>query len=307
MTMQQLHYILTIAQEGSLNKAAEQLFVSQPSLTSALKELENEIGIIIFNRTSRGVVPTPDGAEFLNRARQLYHQFELLTEQYESPDKIKRKFSVSTQHYSFAVEAFVNTVREYGTSGFDFTILETQTREVIRNVAESASEIGILYLSDHNRQFLTRLLKKNELEYTKLIDANAYVYLYKEHPLAHEQEISFEQLSQYPCVSFEQGEESSTFLAEEILSEAEYPRMIHTADRATNLNLMKGLNAFTLCSGIISEDLNGSDYVAIPFKEDNDHKNATMSIGYITKKHSIRSEFAKNYIAQLKLYLGIKE
>ena len=305
MTIQQIQYILTIAKEGSLNKAAEKLFLSQPSLTSALKELENELGIVIFNRTSRGITPTNDGVEFLRKARQLYQQYELLVEKYEKPENIKRKFSVSTQHYSFAVEAFVNTVHEYGTSGFDFSILETQTRKVIDDVADAVSEIGILYLSDYNRPVITKLLKKNELEFTSLIDAKAYVYLYKEHPLAGEKEIGFEELCKYPCLSFEQGEISSTYLAEEILSEAEYPRMIHTADRATNLNLMKGLNAFTLCSGIISEDLNGSDYVAIPFKEDEEHKNAVMSIGYITKKHSIRSEIAETYIEQLKKYLNI--
>ncbi len=306
MTIQQLQYMLTIAQEGSLNKAAEKLFMSQPSLTSSLKELETELGIVIFNRTSRGITPTSDGLEFLARARALCQQYQLLLEKYEEPEKIKRKFSVSTQHYSFAVEAFVNTVHEYGTSGFDFSILETKTMNVIRNVADSVSEIGILYLSDYNRDMLTKLFKKNDLVFTPLIDVKAYVYLAKTHPLAGEKQIGFDQLTKYPCVAFNQGDESADYMSEEILSEAEYPRMIHTADRATNLNLMKGLNAYTLCSGIISEDLNGSDYVAIPFKEDKEHKNAVMSIGYITKKHTIRSEIGETYIDQLKKYLGVE-
>ncbi len=304
MTLQQLNYVLTIARYGSLNKAAEALYITQPSLTSSLKELENELGIKIFYRNSRGVSPTADGEEFLTSARQLYRQYELLAEKYES-GKVKRKFSVSTQHYSFAVQAFVNTVKKFGTAQYDFSILETKTRWVISDVAESRSEVGILYISDYNRRYIGRMLKKNDLIFTPLTDCKAYVYLYKNHPLASHESIGLEELQEYPCVMFNQGEEGSSFLAEEILSDVSYERVIHTADRATNLNLMKGLNAFTLCSGIISSELNGSEYIAIPFREDERHKNTVMTIGCISRERSIRSDVGEAYIAELKRELGL--
>ncbi len=304
MTLQQLNYVLTIAKYGSLNKAAEMLYVTQPSLTSSLKELETELGISIFCRTSRGVSVTADGEEFLSEARQLYRQYELITEKYAA-GKVKRKFSVSTQHYSFAVEAFVNTVRKFGTAKYDFSIQETQTRYVIMDVAESRSEIGILFLCDYNRRYISRILKKNDLIFNPLVDCKAYVYLYKDHPLAGRESIGLEELQDYPCVAFNQGEEGSSFFAEEILSNVEYQKIIHTTDRATNLNLMKGLDAFTLCSGIISAELNGPDFVAVPFREDEKHKNTIMTIGYICQNRSVRSEIGEVYIEQLKKYLGI--
>ena len=303
MTLQQIRYVLTIARFGSLNKAAEELYVTQPSLTASLKELESELGIEVFYRNSRGVTPTADGEEFLNSARSLYRQYEMLTEKYEQ-GKVKRKFSVSTQHYSFAIDAFVHTVQQFGTSQYDFSILETETRNVILDVAESRSEIGILYLCDYNRRYITRILKKNELTFTPLTDCKAYVYLSKEHPLADRASIGIEELQKYPCVMFNQGDEGSSFFAEEILSDIAYERIIHTADRATNLNLMKSLNAFTLCSGIISPEMNGSDYIAVPFQEDAKHKNTIMTIGYITRDRSVRSEIGETYVRELKALLA---
>lgn len=305
MTLQQIQYVLTIAQAGSMNKAAEILFLSQPSLTNAVKELEKEIGISIFLRSSKGVIQTNEGAEFLMYARQLYQQYELLWEKYGEKSNIKRKFGVSTQHYSFAVQAFVNTVKKYDTSKFEFAIRETKTMEVITDVGHLKSEIGIIYLSSFNNKIIRKLLNDNGLEFTSLIKCDAYVYLYKNHPLAKENSISMAQLEDYPCLSFEQGEKSSFYLAEEILSDNEYQRTIKANDRATMLNLMKGLNGYTLCSGIICENLNGDDYVAVPFAEDNDNRNSTMEIGYISKKYAIMSEIANVYISELKKYLNI--
>lgn len=303
MTLQQIKYAITIADTGSMNKSAEQLFVSQPSLTSAVKELEKEIGIMIFRRSSKGVVPTNEGSDFLIRARQLYQQYELLTDRYTAAGNFKRKFGVSTQHYSFAVKAFVETVKKYDTLNFEFAIRETKTLEVISDVGTLRSEIGILYKSDYNRKLIGKLLSENDLEFIPLINCRAYVYLWKSHPLAKESSISLEQLHDYPRLSFEQGAQSSVFLAEEILSENDYPRTITANDRATQLNLMVGLNGYTLCSGIICEELNGSDFIAVPFREDENNHNVIMEIGYIAKKHSRLSDIAEDYIANVKKYL----
>ena len=287
-----------------MNKAAEALFISQPSLTLAMKDLEKEIGITIFRRSSRGVELTNEGADFLVSARQIYQQYELLRDKYSGAEDIKRKFAVSTQHYSFVTKAFVETVKKYGTRNFDFAIRETKTQDVISDVGKLRSEIGVLFESDFNRKVINKMLRDNDLEFTKLIDCRAYVYLWKNHPLAKEESISMSMLKDYPCLSFEQGDQSSLYLAEEILGETEYPRTIHATDRATMLNLMVGLNGYTLCSGIICEELNGSDYVAIPFKEDRNHRNAKMTIGYITKRHSVMSDIGETFIEEIKEYLG---
>lgn len=305
MTLQQIRYAITIAESRSMNKAAEMLFITQPSLTSSIKALENEIGINIFFRTGKGVTLTSEGIEFLQYARQVYQQYEVLESKYSDKSNIKRKFGVSTQHYSFAVQAFIETVKQFGTLKYEFALRETQTLEVINDVGTLKSEIGILYLSEYNRRIIKKLLRDNELVFNKLIDCNAYVYLHKDHPLAKESSIGMEQLADYACLSFEQGDKSSFYLSEEILSDAEYPRTIKTNDRATMLNLMKGLKGYTLCSGIISEDLNSSDYITVPFREDEKNRNTIMTIGYIIKDGTVPSQIAEVYIEKLKEYLKI--
>ena len=303
MTLQQLHYIIAISETGSMNRAAEQLFISQPSLTSAVKELEKELGITIFLRSGRGVTLTNDGAEFLHYARQVYQQYELLMEKYQDPTKIRKKFAISSQHYSFAVKAFVNTVQRYDTLKYDLAFRETSTYDVILDVGSLRSEIGILYLSDFNRKVLTKLFRENNIEFHELIVCRAYVYISRNHPLAGEKSISLSMLNDYPCVSFEQ-KNGSMFLAEEILSDREYPRTIRTCDRATNLNLMVGLNAYTLCSGIICEELNGDDFVAVPFRYEDDLTENQMTIGYITRRNTILSDIGTQYVSELKKYLA---
>ena len=305
MTLMQLHYVITISETGSLNKAAELMYMSQPSLTSAVKELEKELGIIIFNRTGRGVTLTSDGAEFLLHAKQIYGQYETVLEKYGKSGSLKKKFGVSTQHYSFAVKAFVDMAKSFDMSKYEFAIRETKTGEVISDVSTLKSEIGVLYLCDFNRKSMMKLLKTANLEFHHLIDCRAYVYLWKNHPLAGQESISFEQLEGYPCLSFEQGDNSSFYLAEEILSTNEYSQVIKANDRATMLNLMVGLNGYTLCSGIICEELNGSDYMAIPFRDDEQNQNSTMEIGYIIRKNMVLSRMGELYIAAMKKYLQI--
>ena len=305
MTLQQIHYAITIAESGSLNKAAEILYIAQPSLTNSMQELERELGITIFNRGGRGVTLTADGAEFLQYAKQIYSQYEDLIEKYANPKALKKKFGVSTQHYSFAVKAFVELVKSFDTARYEFAIRETKTKDVIGDVASMKSEIGILYLSDFNRAAVSKLLRSAELEFHPLINCNAYVYLWSGHPLAKKRSIRFDELADYPCLSFEQGDTSSFYFAEEILSTGEYLRTIKATDRATMLNLMIGLNGYTLCSGIICEELNGDDYIAVPFEADSAPENSVMEIGYLTRKNSSLSNIGQKYIEEIKKYLQI--
>ena len=305
MTIQQLRYVIVICEEGSLNKASEQLYIAQPSLTSAVQELEKELGITIFNRGGRGVTPTNDGLEFIRYAREVLSQYDNLLEKYGKNGNLKKKFGISTQHYSFAVKSFVEMVKHFGTDEYEFAIRETMTRNVIDDVAGGKSEIGILYLNDFNRKPLEKLLKSNSLTFTPLTECNAYVYLWKGHPLADRASIKFDDLKEYPCLSFEQGDKGSFYYAEEILSTNEYPKTIKATDRATMLNLMIGLNGYTLCSGVISEELNGSDYLAVPFEPDDDTAVSNMVIGYISKKNLMLSNIAALYVKELDNYLRV--
>ena len=302
MTLQQILYAITVAETGSMNKAAEKLIVSQPSLTSAIKELERYAGIQIFLRTSKGVVVTGEGEEFLTYARQVYQQYDLLLAKYGKSGDVKRKFGVSTQHYSFAVKAFVEVIKRFDTKNYEFAIRETKTYDVIQDVGTLRSEIGILYLSNFNRKIIEKELYENELAFHHLIDCDAHVYLWKGNPLAGEKSIRFDQLHNYPCLSFEQGEKGSFYFAEEILSENRYPRIIKACDRATMLNLMVGLNGYTLCSGIICNELNGDEYAAVPFEPDEENQSGIMGIGYIKKKYGALSEVAEIYLDEIKRY-----
>ena len=296
MTLQQLKYALTIADCGSMNEAAKQLFISQPSLSETMKELETEIGLDIFLRSNRGIVITPEGEEFLGYARQVTEQFGLLQSKYIDK-KVKEKFSVSTQHYTFAVKAFVETVKQIGMEQYEFAVHETTTISVIENVKNFKSEIGVLYENDFNEKVLNKMFKEHGLEFVELFSCDTFVYLWSGHPLAKQDVITMEELDEYPCLSFDQGKNNSLYLAEEMKSTYEYRRLIKANDRATLLNLMIGLNAYTLCSGIICEDLNGNDYKAVPLKETEE-----MRIGYIKRKGAKVSHIGELYIEELKKY-----
>ncbi|MGN0161429.1 MAG: LysR family transcriptional regulator [Lachnospiraceae bacterium] len=297
MTLNQLTYAIVVADYRSMNEAAKSLFISQPSLSSAIKELEAEIGISIFNRNNRGVVPTPEGEEFLGYARQVVEQYRLVETKYVEKTSQKKKFSVSMQHYSFAVDAFVKMVKQFGMDEYEFAVRECRTNDVIEDVKNFKSEIGILYRNDFNRKVMNKIFEDNDLEFFELFSVGIYVYLWKDHPLAKHQEIALEELEEYPCLSFDQGNNNSFYFAEEVLSTYQYKQLIKANDRATMLNLMVGLNGYTLCSGIICEELNGSDYRAVPLKSDE-----VMTIGYIKRKGSILSPLGQKYLEEIEQY-----
>lgn len=295
MTLTQLKYVIGIADAESMNEAAKMLFITQPSLSAAVRELEAEIGTEIFRRTSRGVTVTPEGEEFLGYARQVVEQYRLMESKYIEKREAKKKFSVSMQHYSFAVRAFVEMVKQFGMDEYEFAVHETKTHEVIDDVRNCKSEMGILYLNDFNRKVLSKLFHEYDLEFHELLECGVYVYLWKGHPLADKKVIALEELAEYPCLSFEQGSHNSFYFAEEVLSTYEYKRLIKANDRATILNLMVGLNGYTLCSGIISEGLNGPDYCAIPLQSEE-----RMTIGYISRKGAALSPLGQKYLEEIR-------
>lgn len=297
MTLVQLKYVITVAGQNSLNDAAKVLFISQPSLSSAIRSLEKEIGFDIFIRSKNGITVTTKGMEFIGYAKSVMEQYELLDAKYISQTDMKKTFSVSMQHYTFAVNAFVELVKQYGMDEYEFEVHETKTHEVIEDVRNHKSEIGILYLNDFNRNVLYKLFAEYELQFQPLLECGVYVYMWKGHPLAERDEIAFEELDEYPCLGFAQGEHNSFYFAEEVLSTYQYKRFIRANDRATLLNLMVGLNGFTLCSGIICEDLNGKDYCAVKLKSDE-----RMTIGYISRRDAAISAIGQKYLEEIAKY-----
>lgn len=298
MTLQQLKYIITVADTGTITEAANRLYISQPSLTNAIHELEKEMNIVIFNRTNKGISLSKEGEIFLGYARQVLEQAAILEDKYKSVNGGKKQFCVSTQHYSFAVNAFVNLIKEYGQDEYDFSLRETQTYEIIEDVARMRSEIGILFLNDFNEKVLMKILKSHDLDFNQLFVAKPHVFISRKHPLAEKNVITNEELELYPYLSFEQGEHNSFYFSEEIFSSSERKKNIRVRDRATLFNLLIGLNGYTVCSGVIDKKLNGKDIIAVPLEDESD-----MRIGYITHKKGMLSRLGSTYLEALKKYL----
>ena len=298
MTLQQLKYIVTVAETGNITEAAKRLFISQPSLTNAIRELEKEMQITIFHRTNKGVIISNEGDTFLSYARQVLEQVGLMEEKFLNVKEQRPHFSVSCQHYSFAVNAFVDVIQEFDANQYDFTLRETQTHEIIEDVSRLKSEIGILYVSSKNEEIIMKLIKQNGLKFEELFMAKPHVFISSKHPLADREEISLEELEEYPYLSFEQGEYNSFYFSEEILSTLDRKKNIKVRDRATLFNLVIGLNGYTVSSGVISKELNGENIIARPLIVDE-----YMKIGTITQKNMPLSRYGKAYMEALKRHI----
>ena len=285
MTLQQLKYIVTVAECGNITEAAEKLFIAQPSLTSAIHNIEEEMGITAFIRSNKGVELTRDGETLLSYARQILEQTDVMTEHFKGERNQKPRFSVSCQHYSFAVNAFVDVIREYDADAYNFIL---------------RSEIGILYLSEHNEAVLSKLINKNDLNFEELYIAKPHVFISNNHPLANKEEITIQDLMLYPYLVFEQGKHNSFYFSEEFLSSLEFSKNIMVRDRATLFNLLIGLNGFTVCSGIIDTELNGENIISKPLDSD-----CSMRIGILTRKNSVLSRYGVSYLNILKNHLSI--
>ncbi len=297
MTLNQLQYVVVLSGENSINEAAKKLFISQPSLTAALKSLEQEIGFDIFIRNKSGISLTVRGAEFIGYAKSVIEQYEILDARFVSRNSIRRSFHVSMQHYTFAVNAFIEIIKRYGMEEYEFEVHETKTREVIENVRDRKSEIGVLYMNDFNRAVLSKIIREAGLTFTPLFTCGIYAYLHRSNPLSEKKSVTLEELNEYPCLVFSQGDYNSFYYAEEVLSTYNYKRVVRANDRATLLNLMVGIRGFTLCSGLICEDLNGTDYCAVRLET-----GEKMTIGTVVREASVLSEMGEAYIEELSRY-----
>lgn len=298
MKLQQLKYAVKVAECGSITEASRRLYVSQPSITGSIRDLEREMGVHIFDRTNKGVVVTEEGETFLGYARQVLEQADLLEGRYKGDFEQAPHFSVSCQHYSFAVNAFVDVIREFDAGRYDFTLREEQTHEIIEDVAHLKSELGILYLSARNREVLEKMIASNDLVFSGLFCAKPHVFVSSGHPLAERARVSLDDLVGYPFLSYEQGSYNSFYYSEELTSTLDRAKNIRVRDRATLFNLLIGLNGYTVCSGVISAELNGPSIVSVPLDIDE-----YMEIGVITRKGTALSRYGEAYVEALRRHI----
>ena len=298
MNITQIKYVLAIAASSSIREAATKLFISQPALSSSVRELEEELGILIFQRSNKGISLTDAGREFVTYAKKAVGQYEILEDRFISKDNDKERFSVSTQHYNFAIKAFTKVIKKCNPDRFSFSIRETKTREVLEDVGSFRSEVGIVSFSSSSEDLIKRLFRDYQLEFTPLMKKDTYVYVWKSHVLAGRDEISIEELSDYPCISFDQSDDSNVYLTEEALADYDFKKLIKSDDRATTLELIADLDGYAIGSGMLSEDdaiLKG--LVSIKLKEED-----PLTIGYIIRKDSKMSDYGKAYIDELLNY-----
>ncbi len=297
MTLQQLKYLIAVAENGSITEAAKKLYISQPSLSGAIREVEKETKLTIFNRCRTGVALTAAGMEFLGYARQVVQQMELLESRYIENQPEKTRFCISTQHYTFAANAFVELVQRFGQERYEFILNETQTHQIIEDVRNRFCDLGILYLCQSNENVLQKIFEEYALEFHELFTVAPHVFLRREHPLASKKTITLEDLKPYPRLSFVQGAYESSSFSEELFSNEIAEKSIKISDRAAIVNFMIGLDGYTISSGIFPKYLHGDSIVSVPLDADE-----RMRIGYLLNKDRELSELGQIYIEALMQY-----
>ena len=298
MNLNQLKYVLTVAGAPSMREAATRLYVSQPALSASIRELEEELGIRIFERSNKGILLTKEGQEFLIYVKKAVGQFELLEDRYLSKDREKERFSVSTQHYNFAIKSFANVIKRFDPDHYDFSIHETKTMKVLENVRDLKSEVGVISYSGTNDEVIKKLFREYQLEFTPLVKKDTYAYVWQGHPVADRKEISLEELRQYPCVVFDQEDNEHFYLNEEAMGDYAFQKLIRSDDRATTLELFAQLNGYSVGSGMLSgEDAILQGLVSIKLTEED-----PLVIGYITRKGGELSKYGKAYVEELLKY-----
>ncbi|HFH8867004.1 TPA: LysR family transcriptional regulator [Streptococcus agalactiae] len=294
MRIQQLQYVIKIVETGSMNEAAKQLYITQPSLSNAVRNLETEMGIQIFIRNPKGITLTKDGMEFLSYARQILEQTALLEERYKGDNTSRELFSVSSQHYAFVVNAFVALFNGTDMTQYELFLHETRTWEIIDDVKNFRSEIGVLFLNSYNRDVLTKLFDDNSLIATTLFTTTPHIFVSKSNPLANRKKLSMKDLEDYPYLSYDQGLHNSFYFSEEMMSQIPHPKSIVVSDRATLFNLMIGLDGYTVATGILNSKLNGDEIVAIPLDVDD-----VIDIVYIRHDKANLSKMGQKFIDYL--------
>lgn len=297
MTIQQLKYIVSVAENGTITEAAKKLYISQPSLSNAIKDIEEEVGITIFIRSRAGIVVTPEGMEFVGYARQVLRQMELLEDKYISHTPGKIRFGVSSPQYVFSTNAFVDIVEEFGKERFEFILHETTVHQILDDVKNRFSDLGIIYISRENEQAMRKTLEENKLSFYELFTVKPQVFVRASHPLAEQSCVQLEELQRYPRINFMQGKEDHAHFSDELYGDLSNDKSIRITDTGSLVNLLLGTDAYTISNGFFPRYLQGTKIVGIPLAEDE-----VMSIGYILSEKQELSELGRVYIDKLKQY-----
>lgn len=295
MTIQQCKYVLEIARTGSFSEAAKQLFIAQSSLSAGIKSLERELNICIFQRSSNGVYLTDEGSEFVRYAADIVSASELAVGRYKSPQKTETLF-IATQHYDFIADVFGNFVKDVDLDRYRFSIKEIETYNVIREVENSYSDIGIIAIKDGDYDIMKRYLNKRNITFVSMLEAAPHVFVRRAHPLASMDRLSVADLKDFPYVSYEQGGQTASFFTEELNDARAMDKHIEISDRATLMNLLLMTDAYTVGTGIMPSALNKGDIVSIPF-DSKEH----YIIGYLLNSARKVSPMTERFIAHLKV------
>lgn len=268
MNIQQLRYVVAIANSGTFREAAEKMYVSQPSLSISVRDLEKELGFKIFRRTSSGTFLTRRGMEFYEKAQELVKGFDIFQNQYANPEEEKDEFSVASQHYDFlppTITAFSERYPDYK----NFRIFESTTVQILDEVAQGHSEIGIIYLNNQNKKGIMQRVEKLGLEVIELIPFHTHIYLREGHPLAQKEELVMEDLADLPTVRFTQEKDEYLYYSENFVDSAS-SQMFNVTDRATLNGILERTDAYATGSGFLDSDsVNGITVIRLKDNLDN--------------------------------------
>ena len=277
MTLQQLKYVSMVEKCGSFSRAAQKLYVSQPSISNLVNALEEELGITIFTRSSTGIAITNEGRELLKLSNRLLRDADYISEYFHSDTEgPKPTFFVSSQHYDFVVGAFEEFVDGLDAERYTLGLNQTQTAAVIEDVRKQYSDLGVIFLSDVNRRHMMKVLEDNNLEFHAVTQAAPHAFLSVTHPLAKRESVTPEELMDYPCIVYEQNADSPGFFSEEMMLPNFYPRkVVYISDLYVSTALMRSCNAYDIGTGVISPRL-AREVACVPIDTDD-----RVDIGWI--------------------------
>ena len=293
MTIQQCKYVIEIAKSGSFNEAGKQLFVAQSALSSSIKQLEKELGIKIFERSKNGVRLSMEGAEFVRYAEQLVDRSDFIQNRYGGFADYK-KLHIATQHYDFVAEAFCKFLTSTKEKKYDFSIRELKTYQVIYEIEKAFCDVGILAIKDNDFDVMTRYLDNKGIVFNEFLQSPPHVYVRKEHALAKRKQISYDDLIDYPYLSYEQGARNSSFFTEELVDGFKANKRVTISDRATLMNVLLTTDSYTVGTGIMPSALNGGKIVGIKIASQSFYR-----IGYVLRKGESVNELTTAFIREL--------
>ncbi|MBP2623148.1 LysR family transcriptional regulator [Streptococcus oricebi] len=300
MNIQQLRYVVAIANSGTFREAAEKMYVSQPSLSISVRDLEKELGFKIFRRTSSGTFLTRKGMEFYEKAHELVKGFDIFQNQYANPEEERDEFSIASQHYDFLPPLITAFSKKYPNDK-NFRIFESTTVQILDEVAQGHSEIGIIYLNEQNRKGVMQRINKLGLEVVELIPFKTHIYLRKNHPLVQKEQVTLEDLVGLPTVRFTQEKDEYLYYSENFVDTKDSCQIFNVTDRATLNGILERTDAYATGSGFLdSNSVHGITVIKL-----DDHRDNRMV--YVKREDVDLSSVGQAFVAEMATYFQEKD